>query len=270
MRPLWRLLVLLALLAWALALQEQPWAGLATARIDSKSTLARIIAQGLMNHNAEDGIQNIHLLDSLNVSGRMAPGMVGWLIGGMNIQQQHEISINITNVQLDCGGIQIHFHKEWFSANISLEFDIDLRLPFNNIMKTHEHMSLAVEFWLQKDQFGRRDLVMGECLVEPGSLHTTVLTEAIPPRMKHFLHSLKENLEKIIPHLVESQVCPLTGEILRQLDVKLLKGLVVDHLVHPGRIPQNWQNKRLLPNLATRESRQAPVTSVQGPPAACH
>ncbi|KAM4832719.1 BPI fold-containing family A member 3 [Urocitellus parryii] len=242
MRPLWRLLVLLALLAWALALQEQPWAGLATARIDSKSTLARIIAQGLMNHKAEDRIQNIHLLDSLNVSGRMAPGMVGWLIGGMNIQQQHEISINITNVQLDCGGIQIHFHKEWFSANISLEFDIDLRLPFNNnIMKTHEHMSLAVEFWLQKDQFGRRDLVMGECLVEPGSLHTTVLTEAIPPRMKHFLHSLKENLEKIIPHLVESQVCPLTGEILRQLDVKLLKALVVDHLVHPGRIPQNWQ-----------------------------
>uniref|UniRef100_A0A8C6ACK2 BPI fold containing family A member 3 n=1 Tax=Marmota marmota marmota TaxID=9994 RepID=A0A8C6ACK2_MARMA len=186
-----------------------------------------VIAQGLMNHNAEDRIQNIHLLDSLNVSGRMAPGMVGWLLGGMNIQQQHEISINITNVQLDCGGIQIHFHKEWFSANISLEFDIDLRLPFNNnIMKTHEHMSLAVEFWLQKDQFGRRDLVMGECLVEPGSLHTTVLTEAIPPRMKHFLHSLKENLEKIIPHLVESQVCPLTGEILRQLDVKLLKGLV--------------------------------------------
>ncbi|VTJ85410.1 Hypothetical predicted protein, partial [Marmota monax] len=100
------------------------------------------IAQGLMNHNAEDGIQNIHLLDSLNVSGRMAPGMVGWLIGGMNIQQQHEIR------------------------------------PFNNnIMKTHEHMSLAVEFWLQKDQFSRRDLVMGECLVEPGSLHTTVLTE---------------------------------------------------------------------------------------------
>lgn len=24
--------------------------------------------------------------------------------------------------------------------------------------------------------------------------------------MKHFLHSLKENLERIIPHLVESQV----------------------------------------------------------------
>nr|XP_021578953.2 BPI fold-containing family A member 3 [Ictidomys tridecemlineatus] len=183
MRPLWRLLVLLALLAWALALQEQPWAGLATARIDSKSTLARIIAQGLMNHKAEDRIQNIHLLDSLNVSGRMAPGMVGWLIGGMNIQQQHEIR------------------------------------PFNNnVMKTHEHMSLAVEFWLQKDQFGRRDLVMGECLVDPGSLHTTVLTEAIPPRMKHFLHSLKENLEKIIPHLVESQVsltniCPWASRV---------------------------------------------------------
>ncbi|KAG3263090.1 BPI fold-containing family A member 3, partial [Ictidomys tridecemlineatus] len=191
MRPLWRLLVLLALLAWALALQEQPWAGLATARIDSKSTLARIIAQGLMNHKAEDRIQNIHLLDSLNVSGRMAPGMVGWLIGGMNIQQQHEIR------------------------------------PFNNnVMKTHEHMSLAVEFWLQKDQFGRRDLVMGECLVDPGSLHTTVLTEAIPPRMKHFLHSLKENLEKIIPHLVESQVCPLVNDVLKLLDVTLVHDII--------------------------------------------
>uniref|UniRef100_A0A8D2AKM2 BPI fold containing family A member 3 n=1 Tax=Sciurus vulgaris TaxID=55149 RepID=A0A8D2AKM2_SCIVU len=227
MSPLWRLLVLLGVLAWPFALQEQPRAGLATAYTDSKSTLARIIAQGLMKHDAEGRIQNIHLLDSLNVSGKMAPGMVGWLIGGMNIQQQQEISINITNVQLDCGGIQISFHKEWFLANISLEFDIDLRLPFNNnIMKTHEHMSLTVEFWLEKDEYGRRDLVMGQCLVEPSSVRTTVLTEAIPPKMKHFLHSLKDNLEKIIPHLVESQVCPLMGEILRQLDVKLLKGLV--------------------------------------------
>lgn len=41
--------------------------------------------------------------------------------------------------------------------------------------------------------------------------------------------------------LLVAQVCPLTGEILRQLDVKLLKGLVVDCLVHPRRIAQNWQ-----------------------------
>ncbi|XP_047395180.1 BPI fold-containing family A member 3 [Sciurus carolinensis] len=257
MSPLWRLLVLLGVLAWPLALQEQPRAGLATAHTDSKSTLARIIAQGLMKHDAEGRIQNIHLMDSLNVSGKMAPGMVGWLIGGMNIQQQQEISINITNVQLDCGGIQISFHKEWFLANISLEFDIDLRLSFSdNIMKTHEHMSLTVEFWLEKDEFGRRDLVMGQCLVEPSSVRTTVLTEAIPPKMKHFLHNLKDNLEKIIPHLVESQVCPLMGEILRQLDVKLLKGLVVDCL-----------NKPLLTNLTNVN---AGKPRLQGLPAACH
>uniref|UniRef100_A0A8C9UIW0 Lipid-binding serum glycoprotein N-terminal domain-containing protein n=1 Tax=Spermophilus dauricus TaxID=99837 RepID=A0A8C9UIW0_SPEDA len=169
-----------------------------------------VIAQGLMNHKAEDRIQNIHLLDSLNVSGRMAPGMVGWLIGGMNIQQQ-QISINITNVQLDCGGIQIHFHKEWFSANISLEFDIDLRL---HIMKTHRAGREALR--------GRTQ----ETVLKPLSRNLNGEGKAIPPRMKHFLHSLKENLEKIIPHLVESQVCPLTGEILRQLDVKLLKGLM--------------------------------------------
>lgn len=37
-------------------------------------------------------------------------------------------SANITNIQLDYSGIRISFHKEWFSANILLEFDIDLRL----------------------------------------------------------------------------------------------------------------------------------------------
>lgn len=37
-------------------------------------------------------------------------------------------SINITNVQLDCGGIQMAFPKEWFSANITLEFDIEFKL----------------------------------------------------------------------------------------------------------------------------------------------
>uniref|UniRef100_A0A8C9NVV4 Lipid-binding serum glycoprotein N-terminal domain-containing protein n=1 Tax=Spermophilus dauricus TaxID=99837 RepID=A0A8C9NVV4_SPEDA len=192
-----------------------------------------VIAQGLMNHKAEDRIQNIHLLDSLNVSGRMAPGMVGWLIGGMNIQQQ-QISINITNVQLDCGGIQIHFHKEWFSANISLEFDIDLRLDTSATPSKQALPPTGPDWFLASSApFTRRNFVTLKSDQKP--------SRAIPPRMKHFLHSLKENLEKIIPHLVESQVCPLTGEILRQLDVKLLKGLMVDHLVHPGRIAQNWQ-----------------------------
>ena len=37
-------------------------------------------------------------------------------------------SANITNIQLDHGRTQMSFHKEWFSAKISLEFDIDLRL----------------------------------------------------------------------------------------------------------------------------------------------
>lgn len=37
-------------------------------------------------------------------------------------------SINITNVQLDCDGIQMAFPKEWFSANITLKFDIEFQL----------------------------------------------------------------------------------------------------------------------------------------------
>ena len=50
--------------------------------------------------------------------------------------------------------------------------------PFNNhIIKTHERMNLSVEFWLEKDEFGRRDLVIGKCHVEPRSVHTTFLTE---------------------------------------------------------------------------------------------
>lgn len=42
-------------------------------------------------HNAEGRIQNICLLDSLNASGQVAPGMVGWLISGSkSLQQQKE------------------------------------------------------------------------------------------------------------------------------------------------------------------------------------
>lgn len=37
-------------------------------------------------------------------------------------------SISIASVQLDYGGIQMSFHKEWFSANISLELDIEFGL----------------------------------------------------------------------------------------------------------------------------------------------
>ncbi|XP_044118269.1 BPI fold-containing family A member 3 [Neovison vison] len=232
MCPIWRLLVHLSLLSVPSAPHKQPWRGLAEAHMD-RPALARIIAQGLMKHNAEGRIQNLRLMDSLNASGQMAPGMVGRLINGMNLQQQQESSANITNIQLDYSGIRMSFHKEWFSANILLEFDIDLRLSFNNkIIKTHASMNLVVEFWLEKDEFGRRHLVIGNCSVEPSSIHTTVLTEDISPKMKHFLRNFREKVAKVIPHLVESQVCPLISEILRQLDVKLLKSLMEQAAAH--------------------------------------
>ncbi|XP_034861579.1 BPI fold-containing family A member 3 isoform X2 [Mirounga leonina] len=197
MCPIWRLLVLLSLLSVPSALHKEPWRGLAKAHVDSKPALARIIAQGLMKHNAEGRIQNLRLMDSLNASGQMAPGMVGWLISGMSLQHQQESR------------------------------------PFNNkIIKTHACMNLAVEFWLEKDEFGRRHLVIGSCSVEPSSIYTTVLTEDISPKMKHFLRNFRGNLAKVIPHLVESQVCPLIGEILRQLDVKLLKSLMEQASAH--------------------------------------
>ncbi|XP_005384908.1 PREDICTED: BPI fold-containing family A member 3 [Chinchilla lanigera] len=221
MHSSWRLFILLTLLA----LHKQPYPGLAHAHLDSKSSLARIISQGFMKHNAEDQIQSIYLQDSLNDSRQVAYGMVGWLIGGMKLRQQQEISINITNVQLDCAGIQVSFYKEWFSTNISLEFDLELTLPFNNSTMLHTSMNLAAEFWLEKDEYGRRDLVVGQCRTE-SDVHVTVLTESVPYKMKHFIHKLKENIRKIIPHLVENQVCPLLGDLLRQLDVKLLKDLM--------------------------------------------
>ncbi|XP_054530190.1 BPI fold-containing family A member 3 isoform X1 [Pan troglodytes] len=261
MCPLWRLLIFLGLLALPLAPHKQPWPGLAQAHRDNKSTLARsklspglcllptglgrwegaiwaplltrwvtsVIAQGLIKHNAESRIQNIHFGDRLNASAQVAPGLVGWLISGGKHQQQQESSINITNIQLDCGGIQMSFHKEWFSANISLE----LRPSFDNdIIKMCAHTSIVVEFWLEKDEFGRRDLVIGKCDAEPSSVHVAVLTEAIPPKMNQFLYNLKENLQKVLPHMVESQVCPLIGEILGQLDVKLLKSLIEQEAAH--------------------------------------
>uniref|UniRef100_A0A8C5KGW4 BPI fold containing family A, member 3 n=1 Tax=Jaculus jaculus TaxID=51337 RepID=A0A8C5KGW4_JACJA len=222
------LLLLLASLAFPSALHQQPRPGPAMGCIDSKSTLARIIAQGLLKYNAEGQIQNIGLLDQLNVSGQVAQGMVGWLMGGStNVQQQQGISIKITNVQLDCGGIQMSFPKEWFSANTSLEFDIESRVPLNeNIVKMHACMGLTTEFWLEKDKFGRRELVMGGCRIALGSVGMLDPTEVIPSKTKHFLHNLKENLGKLTPNLVANQVCPLIGETLKQLDVKLLKGLL--------------------------------------------
>uniref|UniRef100_A0A8C5YE82 BPI fold containing family A member 3 n=1 Tax=Microcebus murinus TaxID=30608 RepID=A0A8C5YE82_MICMU len=127
------------------------------------------IAQGLIKYNVESRIQNIHLLDSLNAPGQVAPGMVGWLIGGRKLQQRQYIR------------------------------------AFSNIIQMHAHMNLIVAFWLETDEFGRRDLVIGKCHTEPSSVLVTIPPEAIPPKMKHVLFNLKENLEKVIPHLVEGQ-----------------------------------------------------------------
>uniref|UniRef100_A0A8C9JG39 BPI fold containing family A member 3 n=1 Tax=Panthera tigris altaica TaxID=74533 RepID=A0A8C9JG39_PANTA len=217
MCPIWRLLVLLSLLSLPSALHKQ---GLAKAHVDSKPALARIIAQGLMKHNAEGRIQNIRLMESLNASGQMAPGMVGWLISSMSLQQQQE----------------------------SRSFN-------NKIIKIHVCMNLVMEFCLEKDEFGRRDLVIGSCCVEQSSIYTTVLTEDISPKMKHFLRYFRENLVKVTPHLVESQVCPLISEILRQLDVKLLKSLMGECLHLSREEDSGWA------------SREAPRGELPGRPA---
>ncbi|XP_076967446.1 BPI fold-containing family A member 3 isoform X2 [Tamandua tetradactyla] len=179
MHPLWRLPIFLNLLAMPSAQHRQPLPAHAKAHTESGSTLARIIAQGLRKHDAEGRIQNICLLDSLGASGHAAPGMVGWLIGSTNFQWQQEGSINITNTLLDYDGIWLSFYKEWFSANVSLEFDVEFRLAFNNkITQLRSRMSLLVEFWLEKDEFGRRDLVTGNCQAEPSSVRVTILTQS--------------------------------------------------------------------------------------------
>ncbi|XP_075384060.1 BPI fold-containing family A member 3 [Tenrec ecaudatus] len=226
MAPLWKPLILLGLLPLLSILPKQPGSGLTEAHLESRPTLARIIAQGLTRLHAESRVQNLQLLSSLNTSEHGPAGMVGWLIGSTGLQQQEEDSINITNVHMDCGEIQMSAHKEWFSASIALEFDLLFRLPFNGkIIPLRTRMDLTVEFWLQKDEFGRRDLVIGNCCVKPNSVGM-LLIEDVPPKAQSLLSKLRENLEKVIPQLVASQVCPLMEEILRQLDVKLLKSLL--------------------------------------------
>ncbi|XP_045394012.1 BPI fold-containing family A member 3 isoform X1 [Lemur catta] len=260
MHPLRTLLILLGLLALPSTLNKQPQAVLAKARKDSKPTLAKVIVQGLIKYNIESRIQSIHLLDSLNAPEEVAPGILGWLFGGRNLPQQQYISINITHSHLDYGGIQMSFHNEQFSANISLEFDIDLRPAFSNIIQIRIHMNLIVVFWLETDEFGQRDLVIDKCHTEPSSVLVTIPPEAFPPKMNHMLFNLKENLGENFPHLVEGQVCPLIYEILGRLDVKLLKSLMDECLVHPWRTLQHWKvakKNRLLPmNSANHESSQ--------------
>ncbi|XP_006881756.1 PREDICTED: BPI fold-containing family A member 3 [Elephantulus edwardii] len=236
MHPFWKRLILLGLVALSLVLPRQPWPGLAQAHTESRSILARILLQGLSRNNAEGRIRGLPLLNSLNVSRQAAPGMVGWLIGCRGLQMQQQDSINITNIQLPYGRIQVSFHKEWFSANISLEFDIRFKLPFNNnIIPLHTSTSLIVEFWLEKDEFGRRDLKIGNCFAERSIVDMMILTEDISMKTKYFLQNLIVKMEKVIPHLVASQVCPLMDEILRQLDVKLLKSFLSDFLCPYGK-----------------------------------
>ncbi|XP_045151484.1 BPI fold-containing family A member 3 isoform X3 [Echinops telfairi] len=190
MPPLWKPLILLGLLPLLSILPKQPGSGLAEAHLESRPTLARIIAQGLTRLHAESRVQSLQLLSSLNTSEHGPAGMVGWLIGSTGLQQQEEDR------------------------------------PFNSkIIPLRTHMDLTVEFWLQKDEFGRRDLVIGNCCVKPSSV-SMLLIEDVPPKTQSVLSKLRENLEKVIPQLVASQVCPLMEEILRQLDVKLLKSLL--------------------------------------------
>lgn len=64
-----------------------------------------------------------------------------------------------------------------FSTSSSSSSSLICRSFDNDIIKMCAHTSIVVEFWLEKDEFGRRDLVIGKCDAEPSSVHVAVLTE---------------------------------------------------------------------------------------------
>lgn len=188
-------------------------------------SLTNALSSGLLTGDLGGTLENLPLLDILKTGGASG-GLLGNLLGtvtslipGLN----NIIDIKITNPRLlELGLVQSPAgHRLYVTIPLGLILRVNTPLV-RNLLKLAVQLNITAELIVAKDSQGRSHLVIGDCTHPPGSLEISLLNGMAPLPLQSFLNNLTGLLTRVLPGLIQGQVCPLVNGVLSHLDVSLV------------------------------------------------
>ncbi|XP_016056057.1 PREDICTED: BPI fold-containing family A member 1 [Miniopterus natalensis] len=247
MVPIGSLIVFCGLLAQTTALLQTPpltldqtlplalTPDLASSPTDLAGTLMSTLSNGLLSGNLLGTLKNLPLSDILKTKGGTSGGLIGGLLGRVTsgISSLGIIDLEITNPQLLELGFVPSPDGHRLYVNIPLAFDLNVKtlLLGGSLLKLDLQLNITAEILAVRNKQGEIHLVLGDCTHSPGSLEISLLNGVGSLPIHNLIGNLRGILTKVLPMLVQKNVCPLVNDILKNLDMTLVHDLVGEYLL---------------------------------------
>nr|4KEG_A Chain A, Maltose-binding periplasmic/Palate lung and nasal epithelium clone fusion protein [Escherichia coli]4N4X_A Chain A, Maltose-binding periplasmic/Palate lung and nasal epithelium clone fusion protein [Escherichia coli] len=199
-------------------------------------SLTNALSNGLLSGGLLGILENLPLLDILKPGGGTSGGLLGGLLGkvtsvipGLN----NIIDIKVTDPQLlELGLVQSpDGHRLYVTIPLGIKLQVNTPLVGASLLRLAVKLDITAEILAVRDKQERIHLVLGDCTHSPGSLQISLLDGLGPLPIQGLLDSLTGILNKVLPELVQGNVCPLVNEVLRGLDITLVHD-IVNMLIH--------------------------------------
>ncbi|XP_016017703.2 BPI fold-containing family A member 1 [Rousettus aegyptiacus] len=221
------LIVFCGLLAQLQALSLPP-ALKSASPTDLAGNLTNALSNGLISGGLLDNLSNLPLLDALKPGKGNPAGLVG-LLGKLTSSipiLNSFVDLKITNSELLELGLEQSPDGHHLYVTIPLGFVLNLKAPLlGSLLKVSVKLNITAEVFTVTDDEQKTHLVVGDCTHSPGNLQITLL-DGHGFILQKLLDDLTIIFNKILPELVQKQVCPLVNALLSQLDITLVDEII--------------------------------------------
>ncbi|XP_077728867.1 BPI fold-containing family A member 1 [Canis aureus] len=193
------------------------------------------LSSGLLSGGLLDILENLPLLNILKTGGGTSGGLLGGLLGKLTSMVpllDSIIELKITNPQLlELGLVQSpDGHRLYVTIPLGIVLNVNTPLT-SSLVKLAVKLNITAEILAVKNDQGKIHLILGDCTHSPGSLQISLLNGFAPLPVQSLVDSLSSFLNKVLPELVQGEVCPLVNEVLSELDVTLVHS-IAELLIH--------------------------------------
>ncbi|XP_008147992.1 BPI fold-containing family A member 1 [Eptesicus fuscus] len=202
---------------------------------DLAGSLTSALSNGLLSGGLLDSLTNLPLLDILKTEGGNSGNLIGGLLGRLTSViplLDNILDVQVTNPQLlELGLVQSpDGHRLYLTIPLGLVLNVKTPLV-GSLLKLAVKLNITAEILAVRNEQGRIHLVLGDCTHSPGSLELSLLDGAGSLPIQNLVDNLTGVLTKVLPELVQHQVCPLVNSVLHNLDMTLVHD-TVDKLIH--------------------------------------
>ncbi|CAD7669486.1 unnamed protein product [Nyctereutes procyonoides] len=189
---------------------------------DLAGDLTNGLSSGLLSGDLLDILENLPLLNILKTRGGTSGGLLGACLGKLKITNPQLLELGL--VQSPDG------HRLYVTIPLGIVLNVNTPLT-SSLVKLAVKLNITAEILAVKNDQGKIHLILGDCTHSPGSLQISLLNGFAPLPVQSLVDSLSSFLNKVLPELVQSEVCPLVNEVLSELDVTLVHS-IAELLIH--------------------------------------